>query len=81
MIQPDFGRIDPMPMAAFALFQQEINAGAGGPAFVLGDPRLAIPAAFGMGRKVQMGNDVVSCHGVSLAEIVTNGYGIPTKPD
>lgn len=60
VIVPDLGRIDPVPMAPLALFQQEVDAGAAGaPSAARLHPSLAIMPALGMRREVQLGDDLV----------------------
>lgn len=51
-----------MPMALLTLFEQEVDARPRRSAVAAGDPSLAIPATFGVGGKVQMGNEVISVH-------------------
>lgn len=69
MVQPDLGRIDPVPMADLALRQEEIDAGAAGAVRLLfrivSAPSLAIPAALWMGSKRKVGDDFVCSHGRS----------------
>lgn len=76
MIEPDLGGIDLVPVASLAGLEQEIDAGAGWPSVIAGDPGLAIMSAFGMGREVQAGDDLVSCHGARIGAGLAARYGI-----
>lgn len=71
IVVPDFGRIDAMPVAGFARFEQEIDAGSSGACAVcaIRDPCLAVIAAFGVGLQGEALDELVSCgHGASLGE-------------
>ena len=53
-------------MAALTSLQEEIDAGAGGAAFVVGAPGFTKPATFGVGLQVQVIDDVLRDHGSPL---------------
>jgi len=55
---PYLDRIDMVPMAAFTLLQQIVNAGAGGAARVVSNPSLAEVATLGVRGEVQVLDDV-----------------------
>lgn len=76
MIEPDLGGIHLVPVASLVGFEQEIDAGTGRPSVITGDPGLAIMSAFGMGREVQAGDDLVSCHGARIGAGMVARYGI-----
>ena len=59
---PDFDGIHMVPMAVLTLGEQEIDASPRGPPGVFGHPSLAVIAAFGMRRQVQVRDDVLCVH-------------------
>ncbi len=63
MIEPDFSGVDFVPVAAFTLCQQKIDAGAGGATRIVGAPGFFVPAAFGVLLQVQMIDDALCGHG------------------
>ena len=62
MVQPDFRRIDFVPMRGFSARQQKIDAGPAGSGIAISRPRLAIMTALGMGRQAQVGDDLLCRH-------------------
>ena len=79
MVEPDFGRIDLVPMTRFTCLQQEINAGAGRSPFIFRDPGLAIMSAFRVRGKAQMFYDLVRCHTGFIGGRAVRHYGNHTK--
>ena len=66
MVEPDFRRVDPMPVAAFVCGEQEVDAGSGGAARIRGLPCLAVVAAFGVRCEPEPGDDLLRGHGLSV---------------